>query len=151
MDKKFLSENEELMEQWDWNRNSGIDPAKLTCGSHKKVWWLCSRGHEYEQSIVKRTSRGYGCPYCSGHKAWKGENDFATKFPDIAKEWHPTKNGELRPSDVTFGSGKKVWWKCPIGHEYQASLHERGTGGTNCPICRASRLTSFGEQAIYFM
>tara|TARA_B110000285_G_scaffold180449_1_gene203483 strand:+ start:85 stop:225 length:141 start_codon:yes stop_codon:yes gene_type:complete len=31
--------------------------------------------------------------------------------PELAEEWHPTKNGELTPFDVTKGSNKKVWWK----------------------------------------
>ncbi len=29
--------------------------------------------------------------------------------PELAKQWHPTKTGELIPSDVTFGAKKKVW------------------------------------------
>ena len=33
--------------------------------------------------------------------------------PEIATQWHPTENGDLTPSDVKAGSGKKVWWKCP--------------------------------------
>ena len=121
-------------------------------GSQRKVWWVCPEGHEYLQPILKRTTRGHACPYCSGHKVLKGFNDFETKYPEIAKEWHPTKNGNLTPSDVTYGSGKKVWWKCPIGHEYQANVHDRGSGQTNCPICSLRKSTSFPEQAVlYYM
>ena len=29
------------------------------------------------------------------------------KYPKLVKEWHPTKNGELIPSDVKCGSNKK--------------------------------------------
>ena len=29
-----------------------------------------------------------------------------TEFPLIA-EWHPTKNGDLKPENITSGSGKK--------------------------------------------
>ena len=36
-------------------------------------------------------------------------------YPDLVKEWHPTKNGDLTPNDFTHGSGKKVWWLCPKG------------------------------------
>ena len=28
-------------------------------------------------------------------------------YPHIAKQWHPTKNGNLKPSQVTPGSDKK--------------------------------------------
>ncbi len=85
-------------------------------------------------------------------KLIKGKNDLATVCPNLAKEWHPTKNDGLLPSDITAGSGKKVWWLCPLGHEYQAKIHDRNrsTGGTRCPICRARAQTSFPEQAILF-
>ncbi|MDB3883712.1 zinc-ribbon domain-containing protein, partial [Candidatus Marinimicrobia bacterium] len=45
------------------------------------------------------------------------EYNLAVLYPNIAKEWHSTKNGGLTPFDVTPGSGKKVWWICKKGHE----------------------------------
>lgn len=140
----------EIAKEWHPTKNGNLTPKEVVAGSQRKVWWLCPVGHEYEQSLIQRTSRACSCPICSGHKALAGYNDFATKYPQQAREWHPTKNGTLKPSDVTFGSGKKVWWKCPIGHEYKASMHDRGTGGTNCPICSARNFTSFPEQAIFY-
>ena len=112
MPKKYISDNAALMKEWDWEKNQDLDPNQLLYNSGKKAWWICSKGHKYEQSIVKRTSRGYSCPVCSGHKTLVGYNDLATRAPEIAKEWHPTKNNLLKPSDVTFGSNKKAWWKC---------------------------------------
>jgi len=34
------------------------------------------------------------------------------KFPDVAKQWHPTKNGSKKPEDYRPGSHIKVWWLC---------------------------------------
>jgi hypothetical protein len=48
----------------------------------------------------------------------KGEL-LAEKYPNLANEWHPTKNGELSPYDVTNGSNKKVWWKCAKGNDHE--------------------------------
>ena len=42
--------------------------------------------------------------------------------PDLAKQWHPTKNGTLTPADVTLHSGKKVWWMYDKGHEWQTTV-----------------------------
>ena len=68
----------------------------------------------------------------------------------MSQEWHPTKNGILTPKKVTRGSGKKVWWLCPMGHEYQATLLARNGGfGVGCPKCYSRRQTSFAEQAVY--
>lgn len=68
-----------------------------------------------------------------------GVNDLASRFPEIAKEWHPTENGELKPSDVSYGSKKRVWWLCPNGHTYDMPVDKRTLRGSNCPICSGHR------------
>lgn len=139
----------ELLEQWDYQRNEKT-PQEITHGSNEIVWWKCSKGHSYQQSIHKKTSRNSGCPVCSGHLTVSGVNDFAATYPEIAREWHPTKNGDLCPSKLAKKSGAKVWWQCKYGHEWQATPHDRATDHTGCPICSQRRLTSFPEQAIFF-
>jgi len=54
--------------------------------------------------------------------------------PGLAKEWHPTRNGNLNPRNVTPGSGKKVWWICKNGHEWEAAVYSRNRG-SGCPVC----------------
>ncbi len=140
----------EIAKEWHPTKNADLKPADVLSKSKQIVWWLCPEGHDYEQATNKRTARKQSCPYCSNHKAWQGLNDFKTKYPDIAKEWHPTKNGGLKPSDVTSGSGKRVWWRCPVGHDYQAVVRDRGIGQTGCPICNKRKTSSFPEQAILY-
>ncbi|MDP6459152.1 MAG: zinc-ribbon domain-containing protein [Candidatus Bathyarchaeota archaeon] len=41
----------------------------------------------------------------------------ADKYPELSKEWHSTRNGDLTPERVTPKRGKKVWWKCSRDHE----------------------------------
>ena len=126
-------------------------PTQVAQSSNKKVWWKCSKcGYSWEAKINNRVNKR-GCPCCANKVAVAGVNDLATTHPQIAKEWHPSKNKNLTPSDVTYGYGKKVWWLCPNGHEYQATVNKRTSGdGTNCPICNSGRQTSFAEQAFYF-
>ena len=45
----------------------------------------------------------------------KDKKSLAETHPEIAKQWHPTKNGSLTPFDLSIGSGKLVWWKCAKG------------------------------------
>ena len=61
-------------------------------------------------------------------------------------EWHPTKNGELTPRDVTPGSHMKVWWICSQGHEWKTRVAHR-TGGHGCPRCNNSK----GERAVRYL
>ncbi len=57
----LLKDNKELMTEWDYSKNQNIDLNKLVIGSNKKVWWICSKNHSYEQIIHLKT-KGYGCP-----------------------------------------------------------------------------------------
>ncbi|MAM00960.1 MAG: hypothetical protein CMC11_01790, partial [Flavobacteriaceae bacterium] len=49
------------------------------------------------------------------------------KNPKLASEWHPTKNGDLKPENVTSGAEQKVWWQCSefAGHEWEAKVYSR--------------------------
>ncbi len=146
-DKKYLIDNAELMSEWNWDKNTDLDPHTITEGSHKKAWWKCSKGHEWEEQIQLRTS-GFKCPYCIGKRAIKGETDFATVHPELLKEWDFSKN-TLQPDEILPSIAKKVWWKCDKGHEWQASLNHRHRG-TGCPICSKESSTSFPETAITY-
>lgn len=144
----LLTVNPTLAKEWHPTKNGDLAPYDVTAGSHRKVWWLCEEGHEW-QSIIKSRNKGVGCPYCSNKRVVPGKNDLFTINPELAKEWHPTKNGELTPQQFTFGSGKKVWWICKNGHEFYKSIDARRKN-PNCPICSSRRRTSFPEQAIYY-
>ncbi|MBQ1581970.1 MAG: zinc-ribbon domain-containing protein [Prevotella sp.] len=142
--------NPAIASEWDYSKNQELLPTMVPPGSLKRVWWKCSLGHEWQEIIEKRAIRGYGCPVCSGHKVLAGYNDLATVYPDVAKEWHPTKNTDISPCEVTPFSGRKVWWICRKGHEWQATICDRTSKRTGCPICNQELKTSFPEQAILF-
>ena len=132
-EKRYVSDNAQLMAEWNWEKNADISPSQLTIGSGQKVWWKCSKGHEWQATIGSR-NRGIGCPYCSNQNVLKGYNDLQTLNPILANEWDYDKNGEITPDMVTLGSTRKVWWKCNEGHEWQALINNR-TKGRGCPYC----------------
>ena len=99
----------QLAAEWHPTKNGDLTPENVTYGSNKKVWWLCPKGHDYQAKIGNRAMLGRGCPYCAGKRVIVGINDLATTHPQLAAEWHPAKNGDLTPRNVTYGSGKKVW------------------------------------------
>lgn len=126
--------NPNLAVEWHPSKNGSLLPSQITAGSNKKVWWLGKCGHEWEREICER-SKGHGCPVCSGRLIQPGINDFATINPKVAAEWHPTKNGNLTPANVTPNSNKKVWWLCPdCGYEWQSCVCVRNAH-SRCPAC----------------
>lgn len=125
-----------IAQEWHPTKNGPLRPTQIAPASNRKVWWLCPLGHDYQAVVSSRTQRGNGCPYCSGRKVLTGFNDLATKYPEVAKEWHPTLNGQLTPQDVTPGSRKRVWWQCSEGHTWQAIIYSRtGSQRCGCPVC----------------
>lgn len=122
-----------LLAQWDIERNLPLTPDDVTFGSHKRVWWTCPNGHSW-QAMVYTRSEGAGCPYCTGRKASPEQNSLAKQFPALAAEWDDEKNAPLTPRDVTTGSHKLIWWRCPKGHSYRSAVKTR-VQGSGCPYC----------------
>tara|TARA_B100001057_G_scaffold183258_1_gene183957 strand:+ start:317 stop:2287 length:1971 start_codon:yes stop_codon:yes gene_type:complete len=125
-----------ISKYWHPTKNRELSPKNITFGSHKIVWWQCTknRNHQWQNEIKSTTHGGdyINCKFC---------NSLKMKFPKIAKEWHPTKNGNLKPMNVTYGSNMKVWWNCSKNqkHEWRSQIAARtvGRGGEgDCPKCR---------------
>lgn len=135
--------------EWNYQRNPGLSPKCVTAKSHKKVWWICSKGHEWESTVKNRTLNESTCPYCSGRLAIPGKNDIATKFPDLMKEWNYERNIGVDPNQQLQYSSRKVWWTGSCRHEWQDTITHR-TQGRGCPVCNKQNRTSFPEQAIFF-
>jgi hypothetical protein len=65
-------------------------------------------------------------------------NNLAILFPEIAKQWHPILNGDLKPEQFLYGSKRKAWWQCSISknHVWKAVIHTRtGKSKCGCPFC----------------
>ncbi|MFC6648332.1 zinc-ribbon domain-containing protein [Paenibacillus rhizoplanae] len=134
MKKKYIvHEYPKLVKEYDKEKNS-IPVEEIYSGYLEPIWWKCEKGHEWQSLVRNRTVRNHGCIYCNGQVPIVGGNDLRTKYPLVAKEWHPTKNGELTPQQLMAGSGKKVWWMCKKGHEWEAIIYTR-TYGCGCPYC----------------
>jgi len=139
LEKSLSSINPELAAEWHPIKNNPLLLDQISPGSGKKVWWRCKRGHEWA-AVVARRSAGTSCPYCTGKRAGD-DNNLSILFPELAAEWHPEKNGSLKPSDVTAGSSRKVWWQCQKSdsHSWVATTSSR-TRRSGCPYCAGKRV-----------
>eukprot|EP00128_Syssomonas_multiformis_P014361 Colp12_sorted_trinity150504_noHs@3487 len=147
-DPPMLTEMPEQLAEFHPEKNPGVDPAQVRMNSRTiKLWWKCSKdpSHEWEQApgwkIVSR-----GCPICFGRKSIGGTS-FASKCPELAAEWHPYLNGDLKPEQVTWKSSKKIWWQCSKNstHIWKSSVISRSHRECGCNACfletvRAARL-----------
>lgn len=128
----LASQRPQVASEWS-ERNYPLKPNMVTVFANRKVWWKCSKGHEWNTLISTRSS-GSQCPYCSGKILLKGFNDLATTHPQIVQEWS-NRNFPLTPDTINEKSRKNVWWKCKeCGYEWQSVVYAR-IKGTVCPVC----------------
>lgn len=154
----------ELLKEWDYKNNKGLDPFDLSPGSNAKVWWICQKNpeHRWHTPIYLRSRRSAKCPYCRGIYA-DNEHRLSIVRPDLSAEWHRSKNRHLwlkiqgtfkdrgnraipshlkeknrflRPRDLSINSYEIVWWKCPVdGTIWRDRVVNRTKKGKGCPTC----------------
>jgi hypothetical protein len=131
----------QLVAEWHPTKNGLLSPDEISYGSQIRVWWKCGHGPDHEwQAVVGSRTSGTGCPFCAGRKP-SLTNCLATIRPDLAAEWHPTRNRPLTPEGIVCCSSRKVWWKCTAGrdHEWFAKLSNRASNGAGCPFCAGTK------------
>jgi len=144
----------DIARDWLPDRNGGRTAAEVSAASEERGYWLCrvDPSHIYPATIVSRVTNGTGCTICRLRKPQRGS--LLERFPDVASEWHPTKNGVLTPKDIGATSSRRVWWKCPAApdHEWQASISLRTVhpSPTGCPFCAGKKPSSTNSLELMF-
>lgn len=129
----------------EWHEDNPQKPMEVAIGSRLQVLWRFSGcGHVEQLSVKDRALNGQGCPVCAGKRV-REDNCLLTVRPAIAAEWHPTRNSPLTPRDVTWSSGKRVWWRCVVNteHSWLAKVNARTSSGTGCPDCHLGRQSEY--------
>jgi hypothetical protein len=138
-ESNFLRRCPEIAKEWHPTKNGDKKPEHFTYGSNEIIWWLCPiNQHPPHPAKIKEKTRNNptGCPYCTGNKVDKDTNSLLHLFPEIAKEWHPTMNGDKKPEHFTHGSNEIIWWLCPKQHAYDLPIKERTSNKpSGCRTC----------------
>jgi very-short-patch-repair endonuclease len=138
--------HKDIVKEWHPSKNGNLKPSNYLSSARDIVWWLCPKTtcihgciHEYQASISSKCRLKSGCPICAGQKVGCEHQSILHTRPELAKQWHPTKNLPLLVTEIMAGSSKPIWWRCgktcPEGcpHEWQAAPSTRKTNG--CPCC----------------
>ena len=133
-----------LMEQWDYEKNAGIDPMTLRRGSMKRVFWKCRNGHSWEDTVAHRVQERMPCPICGDPTLRLGES-FAQKRPDLLRQWDANKNIPYHPNHISAESRERVWWRCGKGHNWIAPINARAIHNEGCPYCEGRQSTPGSE------
>lgn len=149
----------ELLDEWDYFNNVGLNPGQLYAGSGKKVWWICRKCDNKWQATIGHRVSGRGCPKCATQNrktSWSAtcarRNSIAIKRPEALEMWDYAKNEKngINPYQVSCSAKKIVFWKCKIcGYEWSRKPELVNKRYIYCPMCN-KRGTSFPEQAIFY-
>ena len=138
----------QIANQWDQEKNNRL-PSEVMAGSMSKAWFKCELGHSYETLIQSKSRGETGCPICGNFQLLRGFNDLETRLPQVAMEWHPTKNGVKQPTDFVFGSHSFAWFVCYQGHEWRSTIVGRQKSG--CPSCAEYGFKPHKAALFYFI
>lgn len=129
----------ELVKEWHPTKNLEKKPKDYAQFSNKEVWWKCDLGpdHEWEDAVYKRTKQRQSCPYCTNRRL-SVTNRFDLNQTLLMTEWNYQKN-TIKPSEITEGTNKKVWWLCKEGHEWESKVADRVQRGYGCKLCNNKR------------
>jgi len=162
-----ISLNPQWLLEFHPSKNRNLRPEMVALNSLKVLWWQCTKEkeHVWKASPRHRTYNEAGCPFCaryptrfSGHRRTGGDDEAGNVRkikPSLTKQWHPTKNGNLKTGDFSAFSSKKVWWKCPhgAGHEWCGQIISRTISKNKtmgCPFCSNNRVSKTNSLAARF-
>jgi hypothetical protein len=139
-DISLASEFPDVATEWHLAKNT-TTPDRVAPFANTKAWWTCATcQYEWHALIFNRTLHGQGCPECGRKRCDiaratpKPGRSLADRFPEVAAIWHPTKNGQVTPTDINPGSNTDRWWLCPrCGKNFLSTPHNRTKAPPLCP------------------
>ena len=130
----------DLLAQWDEERNGSLKPSDVSRCDPARVWWRGECGHSWQLSVRTRAFSDAGCPCCGRRLTLEGFNSAECLDCGHLAPWHPTKNGDLRPSQVSDRTAKRIRLQCPTcGYEW------REPAGTRKGAARARHTMGEGD------
>ena len=112
----LASQKTPILNQWDYDKNFPLTPEDVSYSSTKKVWWICSKGHSWDNSVKSRYFSADECPVCNNQRIISGINDLPTVNPKVMESWDYEKN-TVNPHMLSERATKSVYWKCETERE----------------------------------
>jgi len=130
-----------------WSCKNKVIPRQVVKGSSTKYLFDCNNcKHEFESVLSYITAKKYTwCPYCANppQKLCNNINCyhcFENSFASHEKSKYWSHKNEINARDVFKASGKKYWFHCNCGHEFESSLNSITTNNSWCPYCSNKKL-----------
>ena len=133
---------------WNTEQNGSITPRQLFLKSNQKCYFTCPDCAHVCYRHIGNIDNESWCPFCGNRELCTDTSCmqcYKKSFSSHSKSvfWHPTKNGTFKPRNMFLHSGKKIYFICEKGHEFDSKLNNISNGGW-CGFCRNK-----SEQKLY--
>lgn len=125
----LASEYPEIARMWHPTKNVPLQPTDIPPEHGDACHWVCELGHTYARA-PRNMLQDSSCPVCA-----RQQDSLLSRYPMLAGQWHPDKNGDITPDKILPTSTALAWWVCHKGHEFQQSVKVRALGQGRCPEC----------------
>ena len=129
-----------------WSNRNPIKPCDAALNSHKKFWFDCECGHDFESKLLNINKGNNWCPYCSKppKKLCNNKecsNCFEKSFASHEKSKYWSNKNELTPRQVFKGTDRKLFvFDCECGHTINMNLKQISNQNHWCSYCSHQKL-----------
>jgi hypothetical protein len=96
-----------------WSKKNADSPSEYALNSHKKFWFDCECGHEFESTLLNINQANNWCPYCYNRKlCGKCEICYNKSFASHPKSIYWNNLNNCKPIEMLKGSEKKCYFNC---------------------------------------
>jgi very-short-patch-repair endonuclease len=129
-----------------WSNRNPIKPCDAALNSHKKFWFDCECGHDFESNLLNINKGNNWCPYCSKPPKKLCDNAecsncFEKSFASHEKSKYWSDKNELTPRQVFKGADRKLFiFDCYCGHIIDMNLNQISYQNHWCSYCSHQKL-----------
>ena len=139
-----------------WSDINLVKPNEVALNSHKKFWFDCECGHQFESNLLNINKGNNWCPYCSKPPQKLCENNeckscFEISFASHEKSIYWSNENEENPRQLFKGTDKKKFiFNCVCGHKLEMVIKNITSKGHWCSYCSHQKLCENNECEMCF-
>jgi very-short-patch-repair endonuclease len=134
-----------------WSERNLVKPNEVALNSHKKFWFDCECGHQFESSLLNINQGNNWCGFCSNPPKKLCEDDnckscFVNSFASHEKSIYWSNENEVTPRQVFKNADRKKFkFNCECGHKLEMNLKQISSQGHWCSYCSHQKLCEIKE------
>ena len=139
-----------------WSERNEKKPHEVALNSHKKFWFDCNCGHQFDSTLLNINQANNWCPYCSAPPKNLCDNEnckicFEKSFASHEKSKYWSDENEMTPRQVFKNADRKRFkFDCDCGHKIEVTLKGLNQENKWCKFCAHQKLCDNEDCAMCF-